>query len=232
GPHSVTFSPSSPGTVIEGGNLTVRCSADCNPPCGYSWTLGTQQLSSSSLLTLADINRNQKGEYTCTVNNTFIPKSRSGRFSLTVFYSPRIQIKMLIPNPHKEGDDLDLTCTADSNPRSPQKFKWIYGRYVMNEQSLLSHYKSSNNRDQIYSGFLQKQSLNHTTPVVGKHLPIPTSVKPQKFNRRSPTSGIQPWESILGNPSLGIQPQESNLGNPTAGVQPRESNLGNPTSII
>ncbi|XP_041346909.1 neural cell adhesion molecule 2-like, partial [Gigantopelta aegis] len=39
---------------------------------------------------------------------------------------------MLIPNPHKEGDDLDLTCTADSNPSSPQTFKWIYGRYVMN----------------------------------------------------------------------------------------------------
>ena len=39
---------------------------------------------------------------------------------------PRIEINMLPPNPHKEGDDLNLTCTADSNPRK-QEIKWIYG---------------------------------------------------------------------------------------------------------
>ena len=39
------------------------------------------------------------------------------------------------PKPHKEGDDLNLTCTADSNPRR-QEIKWIYGRHVTNGESL------------------------------------------------------------------------------------------------
>ena len=48
---------------------------------------------------------------------------------------PRIEINMLPPNPHKEGDGLNLTCTADSNPRK-QEIKWIYEGHVTNGETL------------------------------------------------------------------------------------------------
>ena len=37
--------------------------------------------------------------------------------------------------PHKEGDDMTLSCTADSNP-SNQQIKWIYGGQVINGGNL------------------------------------------------------------------------------------------------
>ena len=47
---------------------------------------------------------------------------------------PRIQINMS-PKHHKEGDDLNLTCTADSNPRK-QEIKWIYEGHVTTGETL------------------------------------------------------------------------------------------------
>ncbi|XP_041378983.1 hemicentin-1-like [Gigantopelta aegis] len=119
GPDSVTFSPPSPGDVTEGEDLTVNCSADCNPPCGYSWTLGTQQLSSSSLLTLTNINRTQAGVYMCTASNTFIPKSKSKHFNLTVYYPPReAPVISGTGFPVLEGDVITLHCsTTGGNPK-------------------------------------------------------------------------------------------------------------------
>ncbi|XP_041379618.1 V-set and immunoglobulin domain-containing protein 10-like 2, partial [Gigantopelta aegis] len=119
GPDSVTFSPPPPGDVTEGRDLTVNCSADCNPPCNYSWTLGTQQISSSSLLTLTYINRTQAGVYTCTANNTFIPKSKSKHFNLTVFYPPsEAPVITGTVFPVFEGDVITLHCsTTGGNPK-------------------------------------------------------------------------------------------------------------------
>ncbi|XP_041379035.1 V-set and immunoglobulin domain-containing protein 10-like 2 [Gigantopelta aegis] len=119
GPDFVTFSPSPPGHATEGGDLTVRCSADCYPPCDYSWILGTRQISSSSLLTLIDINRTQAGVYTCTVNNTFIPQSKGGQFSLTIFYPPsEAPVISGTVFPVFEGDVITLHCsTTGGNPK-------------------------------------------------------------------------------------------------------------------
>ena len=39
------------------------------------------------------------------------------------------------PKHHKEGDDLNLTCTANSNPRN-QEVKWIYGGHVTTGETL------------------------------------------------------------------------------------------------
>ncbi|XP_041378744.1 carcinoembryonic antigen-related cell adhesion molecule 8-like [Gigantopelta aegis] len=86
GPDSVTISPPSPGSVPEGGSLTVTCAASCNPPCSYSWTPRNQQISPTSQLKLININRSQTGNvYTCTATNSAIPKSESKDFKLTVY---------------------------------------------------------------------------------------------------------------------------------------------------
>ncbi|XP_041379031.1 carcinoembryonic antigen-related cell adhesion molecule 1-like [Gigantopelta aegis] len=85
GPDSITFSPPSPGPVAEGESLTVMCAASCNPPCSYSWTLRNQPISSTSQLTLASINRSQtESVYTCNATNSFLSKSETEQFTLTV----------------------------------------------------------------------------------------------------------------------------------------------------
>ncbi|XP_041372978.1 uncharacterized protein LOC121386214 isoform X2 [Gigantopelta aegis] len=84
---SVDFSYSS--NVEEGQDLTVDCTTDCNPLCDYAWTLGDNQITTSPLLNLTDINRNQDGNvYSCTVTNSAIPKTISDQFVLTVLYDP------------------------------------------------------------------------------------------------------------------------------------------------
>ena len=86
GPDSVTLSPPSPGPVTEGQSLTVTCVAGCEPTCYVSWTVGNQQISSTSQLTLENINRSQTGNvYTCTATNTATHKSKTKEFTLTVY---------------------------------------------------------------------------------------------------------------------------------------------------
>ncbi|XP_041347136.1 carcinoembryonic antigen-related cell adhesion molecule 1-like, partial [Gigantopelta aegis] len=86
GPDSITLNPPQPGSVAEGGSLTVTCAASCNPPCSYSWTRRNQPILATSQLTLTNINRSQTGNvYTCTATNSLIPKSKTKQFTLTVY---------------------------------------------------------------------------------------------------------------------------------------------------
>ena len=85
GPDSVTLRPPSPGPVTEGQSLTVTCAAGCTPTCDFSWTL-RDQISSTSQLTLTNINRSQTGDvYTCTATHTVTHKSKTKQFTLTVY---------------------------------------------------------------------------------------------------------------------------------------------------
>ncbi|XP_041372851.1 carcinoembryonic antigen-related cell adhesion molecule 6-like [Gigantopelta aegis] len=89
GPDLSSVNFSSDTSVEEGQYLTVDCTADCNPPCDYSWTLGDNQLTTSPLLNLTDISRNQDGNvYNCTVTNAGLPKSISKNFTLSISYDP------------------------------------------------------------------------------------------------------------------------------------------------
>ena len=85
GPDIVTFEQQPPGAVEEGTSLNIKCVAQCHPSCRYSWTRGTRTVSSTSLLRLTNIHRNQTGAvYTCTVRNSAISKSKSKQFTLNV----------------------------------------------------------------------------------------------------------------------------------------------------
>ncbi|XP_041373467.1 uncharacterized protein LOC121386582 isoform X2 [Gigantopelta aegis] len=82
-PGSINFN--STASVEEGQDLTVDCTTDCNPPCDYSWTMGDNQITTSPLLNLTDISRNQDGNvYNCTATNIVILTSISKNFTLTV----------------------------------------------------------------------------------------------------------------------------------------------------
>ncbi|XP_041372968.1 carcinoembryonic antigen-related cell adhesion molecule 5-like [Gigantopelta aegis] len=86
GPQNVALDPASPGNVTEGDSLNVSCTAQCNPsPCSFSWALGNNGVLPGALLPLPDISINKNGSvYTCTVNNTAIPRSTTIQFTLTV----------------------------------------------------------------------------------------------------------------------------------------------------
>ncbi|XP_041373940.1 hemicentin-2-like isoform X2 [Gigantopelta aegis] len=139
GPDSVTLSIPSPGLAAEGANLTVTCAASCKPPCSYSWTLGNQQISATSLLKLTNINRSQTGNvYTCTANNSLIPKSKTKQFTPTVYYGPdRVQLNSTSPLTVKEGDDVDVSCGA-TNCSPSCSFMWQFKSPIEPSSSVLS----------------------------------------------------------------------------------------------
>ncbi|XP_041373857.1 uncharacterized protein LOC121386892 [Gigantopelta aegis] len=84
GPDNITFNPSPPAKVEDGGNVTVNCTADCVPPCSYSWTLENKPVGSASLLALKNIGKKEAGVYMCTATNTFTLKSVIKTFKLAV----------------------------------------------------------------------------------------------------------------------------------------------------
>ncbi|XP_041347151.1 carcinoembryonic antigen-related cell adhesion molecule 1-like [Gigantopelta aegis] len=139
GPDSVKFTPPSPGSIAEGANLTVMCAASCKPPCSYSWTPRNQQISQTSQLKLTNINRNQTGNmYTCTATNSFIPKSKSKRFTLTVYYGPdSVQLNTTSPLTVKEGDDVSVSCEA-TNCSPSCSFMWMFKSQIKPSSSVLS----------------------------------------------------------------------------------------------
>ncbi|XP_041372806.1 uncharacterized protein LOC121386073 [Gigantopelta aegis] len=108
GPDSVTLNPSPPASVAEGFSLNVMCAATgCKPLCSYAWTLGNQQISSTSQLKLTNINRSQTGNvYTCTATNSLIPKSKTKQFTLIV-YSDHV----MVSSPIKTKDTVFTDST-------------------------------------------------------------------------------------------------------------------------
>ncbi|XP_041372563.1 deleted in malignant brain tumors 1 protein-like [Gigantopelta aegis] len=90
-PDSVTFSPPTPGLVVEGESLNITCVAECHPPCSYSWAPGSPRFTSRPVLTLSNINMSQTGStYTCTVKLISSDASRSNQFLLIVHSTPGI----------------------------------------------------------------------------------------------------------------------------------------------
>ncbi|XP_041372794.1 hemicentin-1-like [Gigantopelta aegis] len=136
GPDSVTFRQPSPGSVAEGGSLTVMSAASCTPPCSYSWT---QRVSPTSQLTLTNINRSQTGNvYTCTATNPFLSTSKTKHFTLTVYYGPdSVQLNTTSPLTVKEGDDVAVSCGA-TNCSPSCSFMWKFKSQIKPSSSVLS----------------------------------------------------------------------------------------------
>ncbi|XP_046558842.1 hemicentin-1-like, partial [Haliotis rubra] len=117
---SVSITPSSPHTVVEGtGPVSIRCTADCNPSCGLQLRKGTTDVGQGQV-TLDKVNRAQARDYTCEAENVI--GNASKQFTLVVHYP--VNISMFTVNSLSrsvtvnELDQATLTCQVDSNPKS------------------------------------------------------------------------------------------------------------------
>ena len=71
GPNMVIIRPSIQSyTLKETDNLNqIQCTADCIPVCTMTWSGPNLPTGTTSVLNLQNINRNQAGNYQCTVSN-------------------------------------------------------------------------------------------------------------------------------------------------------------------
>ncbi|KAK3107205.1 hypothetical protein FSP39_009369 [Pinctada imbricata] len=83
---NVQFNPASSTISMEESNTmnlpTVRCTADCNPPCQYSWSGNT--VSNDATLNLGIATRNKNGTYMCRARNTIGGNMRESLKELNV----------------------------------------------------------------------------------------------------------------------------------------------------
>lgn len=103
-------------TVNETSDVTLSCQAKGIPPPTITWLKADvegKNLSSSSELSLKNINRDQNGLYLC------IAKNRAGKaiayVAVTVHYAPSINLSTKRYD-ITEGNDLALSCITDGKP--------------------------------------------------------------------------------------------------------------------
>ncbi|XP_055958991.1 hemicentin-1 isoform X6 [Patella vulgata] len=151
GPENIRFTPTSSSiTVIENESRNVICSADCNPQCNINWYTGSTIISSTELLSLNNIQRQQAGNYTCQVTNTRIPGSlQSKQLMVIVHYPPTITslTSNATNNMIDEDSTVTFTCSVDSLPSS------------------VISWSRSQQREQLYSGSqytISEASCQHT----------------------------------------------------------------------
>ncbi|XP_055958765.1 cell surface glycoprotein MUC18-like [Patella vulgata] len=147
GPENIRFTPTKSSiTVIENESRTVTCSADCNPLCNIIWYKGSAIISSTELLSLNNIKRQQAGNYTCQAQHNNITNSKQTKvLQITVNYGPE-NIRFTPTSSSItviENESKTVTCSGDCNP-SPCNIRWYNGSTTISSTALLS----LNNRQQ------------------------------------------------------------------------------------
>ncbi|XP_067054748.1 peroxidasin homolog isoform X3 [Acropora muricata] len=114
-------------TVNETGNVTLSCQAKGLPPPTITWLKADDErknLSSTSELSLKNINRDQDGLYLCIANN------RAGKaiasVAVTVHYKPRAtRLTSNLPeNTVTLGQPVKFHCSADGVPSTMYEFRF------------------------------------------------------------------------------------------------------------
>ncbi|XP_020280065.1 opioid-binding protein/cell adhesion molecule homolog [Pseudomyrmex gracilis] len=126
-PDIVDYDTSTDMVVMEGRNVTLRCSATGSPPPNITWRredgqaiqLGNGLEVASvegTFLNITKVNRLHMGSYLCIASNG-VPPSVSKRIMLTVHFSPMIWVQNQLVGAH-EGDKLTLECFSEAYPKS------------------------------------------------------------------------------------------------------------------
>ncbi|KAG9283771.1 hypothetical protein AMEX_G2575 [Astyanax mexicanus] len=133
-----------PSLVIEGGNVSVRCSWGKGSGVSVVWALGSTGLVSNSHVTvsagsviISPVSRSDAGVYSCTVSNPISAQTASA--TLTVYYGPdtpqvtKTSAQCVGGGDATVGQTVKLTCTSVSLP--PALLSWKYGGSVLTVSS-------------------------------------------------------------------------------------------------
>ncbi|XP_060717430.1 uncharacterized protein si:dkeyp-97a10.3 [Tachysurus vachellii] len=124
-----------PSVTIEGGNASLTCSWTSGTNTSVTWGKGSTNLPSdprffinAGSLVISPVNRNDAGQYTCTVSNPV--SSRTATASLTVYYGPdtpqvtRTSSGCVGGGDATIGQTVQLTCISVSLP--PALLSWKF----------------------------------------------------------------------------------------------------------
>ncbi|KAK3759305.1 hypothetical protein RRG08_021251 [Elysia crispata] len=104
----------------------VMCTANCNPPCSFSWFKNNDPFPDAlnNTLSLGSVARGDEGNYTCRASNRLDADTRSLRLVIT--YGPSSSITLDPPQTRYElgvGSSLDVSCSAVCDPDC--SYTWV-----------------------------------------------------------------------------------------------------------
>ncbi|KAK7495372.1 hypothetical protein BaRGS_00013311 [Batillaria attramentaria] len=106
-------------TYLERSPFNIKCSADCNPSCNYTWFLGAQVTpSTDGVLFSPSATLDQAGSYSCQASNG-IGSASSINVNIDIQTGPGSTLTFIPPGNRQvvtEGEDLLVTCSADCSP--------------------------------------------------------------------------------------------------------------------
>lgn len=84
-PYDVRITPWHNVSKAENENVSLKCSAQCNPKCTYQWTKDGGAVGAKAELNFLPIKRQDKGSYICTASNG---AARHANVTVEVYSSP------------------------------------------------------------------------------------------------------------------------------------------------
>ncbi|XP_010788680.1 B-cell receptor CD22 [Notothenia coriiceps] len=121
-----TLAEMSPINIVEGQNVTLRCSAKGNPDPTFTWykneKAGDVNVKNFAVWDIPSIGESWGGEYQCEAINRH-GTNKSDFVKINVTYKPEVQV-VSSTSEVKQGDELTLTCKVTRSNPQPTTYVW------------------------------------------------------------------------------------------------------------